>query len=128
VTTQPDDDRIGYKRPPRKTRWKKGQSGDPRRRKSANRSRESAVATVDRLLLTSVPITLNGEATRVTTLEAIMYQLLHKATSGNASALRGLLKYKQFASQNMEKQVDFNFVESAYTAAVAKMTGSQARE
>jgi Family of unknown function (DUF5681) len=123
VSTQPDDDRIGYKRPPRKTRWKKGQSGNPRRRKPANRSRESAVATVDRLLLASVPITLNGEATRVTTLDAIMYQLLHKAMSGNASALRVLLKYKQFASQNMQKRVDLSFVENAYTEAVAKLAG-----
>jgi hypothetical protein len=85
--------------------------------------RESAVATVDRLLLATVAITLNGEPTRVTTLEAIMYQLLHKAMSGNATALRVLLKYKQFASQNMEKHVDLSFVESAYTEAVAKMAG-----
>lgn len=127
MSTQPNDGRIGYKRPPRNTRWKKGQSGDPRKRKPADTSRESAVATVDRLLLASVAITLNGQATRVTTLEAIMYQLLHKAMSGNASALRVLLKYKQFASQNMEKKFDLSFVESAYTAAVAKMAGSAAK-
>jgi hypothetical protein len=84
---------------------------------------ESAVATVDRLLLATVAITLNGEPTRVTTLEAIMYQLLHKAMSGNATALRVLLKYKQFASQNMQKRVDLSYVENAYTEAVAKLAG-----
>jgi predicted transcriptional regulator len=122
------DDRVGYKRPPRGTRWQKGQSGNPRKRKPADTIRESTVATVDRLLLASVGITLNGKATRVTTLEAIMYQLLHKVMLGNASAHRVLLKYKQFASQNMEQRVDLSYVESAYTEAIAKMTGNPTDE
>jgi len=119
MSAQSDDDRIGYKRPPRKTRWKKGQSGNSRKRQKRS---ESALATVDRLLLVSTPITLNGNATRVTAIEAIVFQLLRKSMSGNARAFRVLLKYKQFVSQNMKKKVDLTFVDSAYTQAVASMT------
>jgi hypothetical protein len=119
MSTQSDDDLIGYKRPPRKTRWKKGQSGNSRKRRKRS---ESALATVDRLLLASTPITLNGNATRVTAIEAIVFQLLRKSMSGNARACRALLKYKQFVSQNMKKKVDLTFVDSAYTQAVARMT------
>ena len=119
MSAQSDDDLIGYKRPPRKTRWKKGQSGNSRKRRKRS---ESALATVDRLLLASTPITLNGNATRVTAIEAIVFQLLRKSMSGNARACRALLKYKKFVSQNMKKKVDLTFVDSGYTQAVARMT------
>ena len=117
MNVPPDNYEVGYKRPPLRTRWKKGQSGNPRRRKY--KAFESTVATIDRLLLTPVQISLSGETRKVPALEAIICQLLQKAISGSARASRVLLKYQEFASQHGEKKLELTFVDSAYTRALA---------
>jgi Family of unknown function (DUF5681) len=111
------DDKVGYKRPPSRTRWRKGQSGNPQglKRKGA----ETTLAMIDRLLVTTVPIALNGHRRRVTALEAILYQLLQKAMAGESRAYRTLLKYQEFASQNSKRKLELTFVESEYTRALA---------
>src|ERR1700693_3283953 len=101
MTSPPVDDKVGYRRTPQKTRWKKGQSGNPRNKPKAP---ESIVDMVDRLLLSRVTLTLNGEAQNVTALEAIVSQLQLKEMAGNARASRILLKYRAVASQHAERQ------------------------
>jgi hypothetical protein len=118
VTDSSDDYRIGRGRPPRKTRWKKGQSGNPHSKKL--KQPESTVVIIDRLLLEPVQVTLNGESKKIPTLEAILLQLLQKAKSGSERAYRTLLKYQEFASQNLEKKFRLTFVETDYTRAFAK--------
>jgi hypothetical protein len=113
VNVPRDNYKVGYKRPPAQTRWKKGQSGNPRRRKL--KAFEGTVATIDRLLLTPVQISLSGERTKVSALEAIMCQLLQKAISGNLRAFRVLLKYQEFAIWHGDKKLELTFVDSAYT-------------
>jgi hypothetical protein len=113
-----DEYRVGRGQPPRETRWKKGQSGNPRRRRT--KTPEGTVATIDRLLVAPVPITMDGEAKTVTALEAIMCQLVLKGLSGNGRARRTLLKYVEFASLNSKKLLKLAFVESDYTRAFAR--------
>ncbi|MFY9836775.1 MAG: DUF5681 domain-containing protein [Xanthobacteraceae bacterium] len=110
---------VGYKRPPRETRWKKGQSGNPRRRKL--KPREGAVATIERLLLDPVGLTIDGQQKRAPALEAIVLQLLQKTMAGNVRAARILKRYRDLALENMERKLDLEFVESAYTRAVAML-------
>ena len=117
MTAPSDEYQVGYARPPGKTRWKKGQSGNPKRRKQ--KLPESTVAVIDRLLLASVPITLNGETCKVPALVAIMFQLLQKAMAGNARAYRILQKYREFAIRNRKEKLELVFVESDYTRAFA---------
>ena len=117
-----DNDAVGYGRPPKAHRWKKGQSGNPRRRRS--KPPESTVATIDRLLAAPVPITFSGETKRVPAIEAIVLQLLQKEMAGNARAARTLLKYREFAAQNDEKQREVIFVESDYTKALSGQSGA----
>jgi hypothetical protein len=117
VTDPSDDYRVGRGRPPRKTRWKKGQSGNPRSKKP--KPPESTVDIIDRLLLEPVQVTLNGEPKKIPALEAILLQLVQKAKSGSDRAHRTLLKYQEFASQNLEKKLRLNFVETDYTRAFA---------
>ena len=114
-----DGDRVGYKRPPRRTRWKKGQSGNPRKRKPVRR--EGASVTIERLLLSPVALKIDKEPRRVPTLEAVVLQLLQKTMKGNMQAARILKKYRDFAHRNMEQKLDLAFVDSAYTRAVAKL-------
>jgi Family of unknown function (DUF5681) len=116
------DGEVGYGRPPRETRWKKGQSGDPRHRKP--KRLESTVAIIDRLLLTPVQISLNGETKKASALEAIVFQLLQKAMSGRGRAIRALLKYQEFANRNLERKLELTFVESDYTRAFSTQPSS----
>jgi hypothetical protein len=104
----------GYGRPPRNARWKKGQNGNPRNR--GRKRAESLATTIDKLLLAAVPVTLNGEATKVPTIEAIMHQLLRKAMDGSNRAHHVLLKYREFANQHLEKKLSVTFVDSDDTA------------
>jgi len=117
----PDEYRVGRGQPPRDTRWKKGQSGNPRRRRT--KIPEGTVVTIDRLLVAPVPITMDGEAKTVTALEAIMCQLVLKGISGNGRARRTLLKYVEFATLNSKKLLKLAFVESDYTRAFAENLG-----
>jgi hypothetical protein len=119
MTTPPDDYKVGYGRPPQETRWKTGQSGNPRRKP---KRAESIVDMVDRLLLSQVKLTLNGEIKTVTALEAIVSQLQLKEMSGNPRASRILLKYRTFASHHAEKQFQLIFVESDYTRSLSSAT------
>jgi hypothetical protein len=107
----------GYKRPPEKGRWKKGQSGNPRRRYPARSI--SAVEMIDGELLRPIDIVENGETRRVSTLEAIVLQLWRKEVSGDRRALSVRLKYQEFARQNAKQGVEITFVDSDYTRALA---------
>jgi hypothetical protein len=78
---------------------------------------------IDRLLLAPMQITVNGEASKVSTLEAIVFQILQKAMSGSARAFRILLQYQEFANENLEKKLVVTFLDSDYTQAFAAQTG-----
>jgi hypothetical protein len=116
MTTPPDDYTVGYGRPPLETRWKRGESGNPRKKP---RRQENIVEILDRLLLSSVNVTLNGETKRVSALEAIISQLQVKEMSGHASSSRILLRYRAFAGQHAEKVFQLIFVDSQSTPAVS---------
>jgi hypothetical protein len=108
----PDDENVGYGRPPRATRWKKGQSG---RRPTRLKPVESVVDLVDRLLLKEVTLAINGEAKTVTVLEAIISQLQLKEMGGSARASKILLKYRIFAGQHAERQFRLIFKDNGNT-------------
>jgi hypothetical protein len=112
-----DDDAAGYRRPPKQTRWKKGQSGNPNRRYPAHS--KSTVEMIDRLFLKPVTITENGEEKKVSTLEAIFLQLWHKEIAGDRRASDVRLKYETFARANSEIKVEIIFIDNAYTRALA---------
>ena len=76
------------------------------------------------MLLAPVQITVNGEPKKATALEAIVFQLLQKAMAGSARASRALLKYQEFACQNLEKKLELTFVDSDYTRALAAQARS----
>jgi hypothetical protein len=115
MTDTSDGDAVGYGRPPEKTRWKKGQSGNPRN--IGPKRVESVVALIDRQLVSSVKIVKNSVPTKMPALNAIMYQLLQKSLSGNRKAERALREFEAFASRSMTKRTEIVFVDNEYTAA-----------
>jgi Family of unknown function (DUF5681) len=117
MNSPPKDYEVGYGRPPKRTRWKKGQSGKSNRRRSARN--RSTVEMIERLFLKLVEITLYGEPKKVPTLEAIVRLISQKALSGDRRALAAQMKYQEFAAKYRERKVQIIFVESEYTKAVA---------
>lgn len=81
------DSTVGYCKPPKHTRFRKGQSGNPKGRPQGTLN----IATVlQRALRQKVVIYHNGKAKTVTQLEAAVDQLLAKAIGGDVKALRQL--------------------------------------
>ena len=109
-------ERVGYGQTPRKTRWKPGQPGNPKRRYPARRL--SALDFLEKQLADSVPITSEDTDSKISKLEAILLQLYRKMLSGDRRALAVWLKYAKFFAQNSETKVEIEFVENDYTRAL----------
>lgn len=87
-----DDLKVGYKRPPRRSRFQPGRSGNPRGRQKAVRNLRS---DVKRTLETPVRLNEQGRARRVSTQEAALLRLREKALKGDARSLDRLLELAQ---------------------------------
>jgi hypothetical protein len=122
MTAPPEDEKVGYGRPAQKTRWKKGQSGNPRKKP---RRPESIVEIIDRLLLSAVKFTLSGETKRGTALEAIVSQLQLKEMAGSSRASRILVDYREMATQHAEKKIQLIFVEDDSSDDASRATESE---
>lgn len=96
-----DDYKVGYGRPPLRSRWKKGQSGNSRKKP---RRPDNTIEILDRLLLSPVTLSLNGETRHIPALEAIVSQLQLKELAGSSKASRTLLKYQRLAHQQSDQR------------------------
>ena len=117
MSSDGDDDETGYGKPPKHTRWKEGQGGNPKR--LYPKRAENTVELIDKLLLKPVEITVGEKSRRVTTLEAILFRLWQKEVLGDARALKIRLKYQEFARQHSKPRIETVFVDNEYTAAFA---------
>jgi len=88
LTNKKNNYHVGYAKPPHKTRFQKGKSGNPAGRVKGSRN-------VSRLLLEALsePVTVNenGARKRITKAEAMLKQLVNKGASGDARAIQLLL-------------------------------------
>jgi hypothetical protein len=83
-----DNDRVGYCKPPKHTRFKPGQSGNPKGKKKGTRNFSSQVMTT---LQMPVVLTDSGKPRKVTTSEAALLRLREKALKGDGQSLDRLL-------------------------------------
>jgi hypothetical protein len=82
------DDTVGYKKPPKHSRWKKGQCGYPpgrRKKKPELPNLEKAMALT---LMDTVTVIENGKTRQITKLDAMMKQLINKAASGHMPSIK----------------------------------------
>jgi hypothetical protein len=91
-----DDQEAGSGRPPKHTRSKKGQCGNPNKVRK-KRAPKSAVELIDVLFAEKTTISEKGLTQRITKLELITRQLMMKAQAGDVHASRVLRKYNTFA-------------------------------
>ncbi|MFC2950591.1 DUF5681 domain-containing protein [Marinicaulis aureus] len=86
---KPEDYDVGYKRPPKHTRFKKGQSGNKKGRPKGSRNMTSILAEV---MAQKVMIKINGRKKLVPLREAWAHQLGAAALRGNVREQIALMK------------------------------------
>jgi hypothetical protein len=74
---------VGYGRPPRHTRFRKGQSGNPKGRRKGSRALKT---DLDEALKATLTITVGGKKRKGTTQALSMYALAVKAATGDLRA------------------------------------------
>jgi Family of unknown function (DUF5681) len=106
---------VGYKRPPRRTRFKPGQSGNPRGRPTG---RPNAKTTVERVMNEKVSVR-EGEKTRhMTKFEAMLQAQTMKGMKGDARSA-GMVVNVMTRTGHLGDQEDETAIESAELGAPA---------
>jgi hypothetical protein len=85
---QKRDYEVGYRKPPRQTRFTKGQSGNPRGRSPGAKNLKTLLSDA---LNEFVIVTENGGRRKITKREAIITQLVNRSASADFRALKILL-------------------------------------
>jgi hypothetical protein len=102
ATNDSADDRVGYGRPPKQHRFKKGQSGNP---KGGRRAQKSFITLVADVLDEKVPVLVAGKRTMVSTIEVVAKQLANKAAAGDHRATKllvGLMSSPEWKAASAE--------------------------
>jgi len=84
-----ENDSIGYRRPPVATRFKPGQSGNPKGRK---KGQKNLATIINEALYRPVKIHNAGRARTLSKLEAIVEIMLHKALAGDRHAFSKIIE------------------------------------
>jgi hypothetical protein len=90
---------VGYGKPPKKTQFKKGASGNPKGRPKGSQD-PNELAT--RLLWKKVTITQNGKSIKVPFIEALMTKILAMAASGDHKAIKLAWEMCKECAQGMQ--------------------------
>jgi Family of unknown function (DUF5681) len=93
----PPNYEVGYCRPPKRTQWRKGQCGNPKRIRK--HKPKPIVDMIDEFFAGEIDIVENGMSRRVSKFEAILLQLWIEAMSGTKRAANVLLQYLAFAAR-----------------------------
>ena len=91
---------VGFGKPPAATRFRKGQSGNPRGRPKGKRN---AATTIMRALDAKVTINENGRRREITKFEAAITQLANKAATGDLRALGMVTALMQLAEERVHQ-------------------------
>lgn len=79
---------VGYRRPPKSTRFKKGRSGNPKGRPTGSKNVSSVLLDV---IGQKIPVTENGRTRRVPVFEVILRRLANDAMRNEPRAVKLLL-------------------------------------
>jgi hypothetical protein len=112
------NERVGYRQPPLRTRFRPGQSGNPRGRPKGARSLSSVVAAA---LNERVAVNENGRRRRITKFQTAITQLVNRAASGEGRATQLLLALVQ-ANEARPAQQDAERFGDADAIVMAELT------
>lgn len=81
----PDGDyEVGHGRPPKETRWKKGQSGNP---KGRPKSKKTGPVDISAFLDEPVTARIQGRTRKMHSFEAMVWQMAQRALMGNLTSI-----------------------------------------
>lgn len=83
---------------------------------------ESALAIIDRLMLRSIAVTVNGQRQKVAALDAILLHLFQKNLAGDGHASRVFLRYLALAPKSTKSRLRVVFADDEYTRMLAGET------
>lgn len=92
---------VGYRKPPKATRFRKGQSGNP---KGRPKGKPNLATVILRALEAKVVINEKGRRREVTKLEVAIMQLVNKAASGDLRALNLVTALARMAEERVEQE------------------------
>ena len=85
-----DDDRVGYGRPPKHSRFKPGQSGNPRGR---GKKRESLQDIVANVLFEKMEVRIGERTRKIANVNALMRTAVSRALKGDYRFLMAVLAF-----------------------------------
>ena len=83
---------VGYRRPPKRTQFKKGQSGNPKGRPKGARGLDTMIIEE---LKAKIIVSENGRSKKLKKAEAIVKQVVNKALTGDHKAISQVLTVSQ---------------------------------
>jgi hypothetical protein len=86
-----DDYEVGYGKPPEHTRFKKGQSGNPKGRKKQSLLPPDWQDPVKAMMRRKIPVTLEGKRMMLPTYEVILMKMVQDALGGCTKTQKILL-------------------------------------
>ena len=102
---------VGYKKPPQTTRFKKGQSGNPKGR--PKNSKNFSTIILDEAYA-EIIITENGQRKKISKAKAAVKQLMNKAASGDPRASQKIIELLLGLEENSQENTagEFSFGEN----------------
>lgn len=110
---------VGYKKPPKATKFKKGKSGNPSGRPKGSIKKNKSIDVLEKELMKIITVIENGHECEMTLLQAIQKRLVTDALRGNQASMRILqnsLQKLDFAikeKSDEEYSIQVRFVESS---------------
>lgn len=104
------DYKVGYRRPPKSTQFRKGRSGNPRGRprKTPKPSHDTQLQSLDDTILREwhrpISIRENGEPVEITAGEAVIRATFNNAIKGDRLGAEFLLRWKDIADERQAAQ------------------------
>jgi hypothetical protein len=95
------EQKVGYKNPPMRTRFKPGQSGNPAGRPKASKNFRTLMAE---LITQRVRVTENGKSRSIPAHEALLKRILAQALQGDAKSTEQMLKLWQTHSNSDDSE------------------------
>lgn len=93
-------DSVGYKKPPRSTRFKKGHSGNPKGRPKGSQSLQQLI---HKELAQRITVTVSGRRRTLTKREAIAITIVTSGLRSDARAIHTILQIEALAEQKGEQ-------------------------
>jgi hypothetical protein len=110
-----DDDAVGYGKPPKHTRFKRGQSGNPKGRKR-RMAHEEAENPLRMYMLEQMTVMMKGKRVKMPVVDVIIKSMIQKAATGDYRSQKlliqesGGLKALREEHKHQRTQADQEFI------------------